>query len=58
MCTHRKIKKKKKNRKKSGKAAKHGSGILNKLIDKLPFELHLPKYNYCGPGIIYSHFSV
>lgn len=26
------------------------SGTINKLIDKLPFELHLPKYQYCGPG--------
>jgi len=27
-----------------------GRGLLNGLINKLPFELHLPKYNYCGPG--------
>jgi hypothetical protein len=27
-----------------------GSGIVNKLIDNLPFELHIPGYNYCGPG--------
>lgn len=27
-----------------------GGGILNKLIDKLPFELHLPGYKFCGPG--------
>lgn len=28
-----------------------GSGLLNNLIDKLPFELHLPGgYSYCGPG--------
>lgn len=33
-----------------------GSGLLNDLINKLPFELHAPsnwkfdKYNYCGPG--------
>lgn len=25
-------------------------GLVNKLINKLPFELHLPGYNYCGPG--------
>ena len=25
-------------------------GSLNKLIDKLPVELHIPGYNYCGPG--------
>lgn len=27
-----------------------GRGVINTLIDKLPFELHLPGYNYCGPG--------
>lgn len=27
-----------------------GYGILNKLINKLPFELHIPGYQYCGPG--------
>ena len=32
-------------------AAVSGSGnIVNRLIDKLPVELHLPGYNYCGPG--------
>lgn len=30
---------------------KTGTGILNSLINKLPFELHLPGgYQYCGPG--------
>ena len=29
---------------------KTGSGIVNSLINKLPFELHLPGYQYCGPG--------
>lgn len=29
---------------------KGGSGIINSLIDHLPFELHLPGYQYCGPG--------
>lgn len=32
------------------KRAKRGSGLLNKLINNLPFELHIPGYNYCGPG--------
>lgn len=32
------------------KVAKRGSGFINKLIDKLPVELHIPGYNYCGPG--------
>lgn len=26
------------------------SRLLNTLIDSLPIELHLPGYNYCGPG--------
>lgn len=25
-------------------------GMLNKFINWLPFELHMPGYNYCGPG--------
>ena len=29
---------------------KGGSGLFNTLINKLPFELHLPGYNFCGPG--------
>lgn len=27
-----------------------GKGLVNKLIDKLPVELHLPGYSFCGPG--------
>lgn len=27
-----------------------GGGLVNTLINNLPFELHLPGYNYCGPG--------
>lgn len=27
-----------------------GHDIVNTLINKLPFELHLPGYQYCGPG--------
>lgn len=34
----------KKSKKKSGK------GIINTMINKLPFELHVPSYQYCGPG--------
>jgi hypothetical protein len=26
------------------------SSIVNKAVDLLPFEAHLPGYNYCGPG--------
>lgn len=29
---------------------KRGRGLLNKIINKLPFELHLPGYRFCGPG--------
>lgn len=27
-----------------------GEGLVNSIINKLPFELHLPGYQYCGPG--------
>jgi hypothetical protein len=27
-----------------------GAGLFNKIISNLPVELHLPSYNYCGPG--------
>lgn len=27
-----------------------GGELVNTLINNLPFELHLPGYNYCGPG--------
>ncbi|KAJ9599305.1 hypothetical protein L9F63_010219 [Diploptera punctata] len=27
-----------------------GSGFVNDIINKLPFELHIPSYQYCGPG--------
>lgn len=27
-----------------------GKGLVNNIINYLPFELHLPGYNYCGPG--------
>lgn len=27
-----------------------GSGLINKTINALPFEMHIPGYNYCGPG--------
>ena len=29
---------------------KTGNGIVNSLINRLPFELHIPGYQYCGPG--------
>lgn len=30
--------------------AVQGGGLLNTAINKLPFEVHLPGYQYCGPG--------
>jgi len=27
-----------------------GAGLLNTVINSVPFELHLPGYQYCGPG--------
>ena len=29
---------------------KRGRGLVNNLINRLPFELHIPGYQYCGPG--------
>lgn len=37
-------------RRQSRQHAKTGGGFVNSLINKLPFELHLPTYQYCGPG--------
>lgn len=31
------------------KTQKGGAG-LNEIINKLPFEAHIPGYNFCGPG--------
>ena len=33
-----------------GQRRRTGRGLLNSLIDILPFEAHIPGYNYCGPG--------
>ena len=32
------------------KVKKKGKGLVNSLINKLPIELHIPGYQYCGPG--------
>ena len=29
---------------------KKGHGLINKVINKLPIELHVPGYQFCGPG--------
>ena len=42
--------KKKKNLKKNLKKKKTGSGLVNGIINRLPFELHVPGYQFCGPG--------
>lgn len=30
--------------------ARRGAGLLNTVINKLPVELHIPGYKFCGPG--------
>ncbi|CAH1995670.1 unnamed protein product [Acanthoscelides obtectus] len=32
-----------------GGGVRGGEGVLNSLIDRLPIELHLPQFQYCGP---------
>lgn len=34
----------------SHKRSIQGSGLINSVINKLPLELHLPGYQFCGPG--------
>ena len=29
---------------------RRGAGVANRLINALPFELHVPGYQFCGPG--------
>lgn len=38
------------NKKKNRKTIVNGGGLLNTLIDKLGVELHIPNFQYCGPG--------
>ncbi|KAJ8911909.1 hypothetical protein NQ315_012323 [Exocentrus adspersus] len=28
----------------------YGEGVLNSIIDKFPGEIHIPGYQFCGPG--------
>jgi hypothetical protein len=37
-------------RKQTTKKQRCGKGLLNKIINNLSIELHLPGYQYCGPG--------
>ena len=32
------------------KRQRRGKGLVNSIINKLPIELHIPGYRYCGPG--------
>lgn len=45
---HGKSLKNKPEKKKSG--GKHGKGIINTAINHLPIEMHMPGYQFCGPG--------
>lgn len=51
-----KVKKKSKTKRKRLKCClknlrkKIGSGLVDRIIDKIPFEVHVPKYQFCGPG--------
>ena len=36
--------------KRPARRLKTGKGLVNSIINKLPIELHLPGYQYCGPG--------
>lgn len=59
------IKKKKKKKEKAKSAqrrtiknrikTKRGVGIIDKIIDKIPCEMHVPGYQFCGPGNIPLH---
>lgn len=48
LAANGKIQKKKKIAAKRKRSA--GKGLVNTLINKLPFEMHIPSYHYCGPG--------
>lgn len=32
------------------RGVRRGAGLINTAINKLPFELHVPGYQFCGPG--------
>lgn len=51
-------KKKKLRKKRVKKPTKNGKGFIDKIIDKIPFELHVPSYQYCGPGDYKFHFPL
>lgn len=49
MIVRKNVKNKRKSKFKA-KNCKYGRGFLDRVIDKIPLEIHLPKYQYCGPG--------
>lgn len=34
----------------NNRVKRFGKGLIDRIIDKIPFELHVPNYQYCGPG--------
>lgn len=34
----------------NNRTKKIGRNLIDRVIDKIPFELHVPTYQYCGPG--------
>ena len=44
------VKKNKVSCKRTLKRSRRGGGLINKLINNLPVELHILGYQYCGPG--------
>lgn len=50
MAARKKLKTDKKKTNKKSKVKKSGKGFVDRIIDKLPFEAHVPGYQYCGPG--------
>lgn len=46
----KKRKKRVKNKRLKTKIKNFGGNLINRVIDKLPFELHVPTYEFCGPG--------
>lgn len=37
---------------------KKGDGIIDKIIDHMPIEMHIPGYQFCGPGNSYSFETI
>lgn len=58
MGEHKKEKQKRRKKKKKRVAKcclstpfkKIGKSLIDRIIDKVPFELHVPNYQFCGPG--------